>query len=63
MKRSCYLSILKEGFSAYSKASHASEQENDKRQKGCDRFQTFKYENSLKQSGLSLIIGHIYLVG
>ena len=45
------------------KPSHASEQENDKRQKGHDRFQALKYENSQKQSGLSSMKGHVYLVG
>ena len=50
-------------FFSLFKPSHASKQENDKRQKGHDRFQAFKYENSQKQSGLSFIKGHIFLVG
>ena len=53
---------IKRRFLSLFKPSHASEQENDKRQKGCDRFQASKYENSQKQSGLSSIEGHIYLV-
>ena len=57
------LGHIKGQFFSLFKPSHASEQENDKRQKGHDRFQALKYENSQKQSGLSSIKGHIYLVG
>ena len=54
---------IKRRFFSLFKPSHAGEQENDKRQKGHDRFQALKFENSQNQSGLSSIKGHVYLVG
>ena len=41
--------------------SHASKQKIDKRQKGHDRFQTSKLENSQKQFGLLFVEGHVHL--
>ena len=49
MKRLCYMGILKEGFSAYSKPSDAHKQKIDKGQEGSHRLQIFKCENSQKQ--------------
>ena len=63
MKRLCYLGILKEGFSAYSRPVMLVSRKVTKDKKGHDRFQALKYENSQKQSGLSFIKGHIYLIG
>ena len=37
------------------KPSYASKQEINKRQKGCDRFQAFKHENSQGQFGLCFV--------
>ena len=37
------------------KPSYASKQEINKRQKGHDRFQAFKHENSQEQFGLSFV--------
>ena len=61
MKRLCYLGILKEGFFSLFKPSHASKQKINKRQKGHDKFQTSKNENSQKQFGLSFVKGHVHL--
>ena len=43
------------------KPSCASKQKINKRQKGHDRFQVFKHENSQEQCGLSFVQGHIHL--
>ena len=43
------------------KPSHASKQKINKRQKGHDRFQAFKHENSQEQFGISFIKGYVHL--
>ena len=63
MKRLCYLGILKEGFSAYSSPVMLVSRKMTKDKESHERLQTFKYENSQKQSGLSFIKGHVYLIG
>ena len=50
-------------FLAYSSPVMLVSRKMTNKQKGCDRFQALKYENSQKQSSLSSIKGHIYLLG
>ena len=55
------LTYIERRFFSLFKPSYASKQEINKRQKGCDRFQAFKYENSQEQFGLSFVKGYIHL--
>ena len=54
---------IKRMFFSLFKPSHAGEQENDKRQKGHDRFQALKYENSQNNLAYPLLKDTFTLLG
>ena len=54
MKRLCYISILKEGFSAYSSPVMLISRKLTKDKRVVTDFRHLKCENSKKQSGLSI---------
>ena len=57
------LKHIKGRFFSLFKPSHASEQENHKRQKGCDRFQALKYEDSQNNLAYPLLKDTFTLLG
>ena len=60
MKWLCYLGILKEGFSAYSSPVMLVSQKVTQDKRVSDGFQTSKYEDSQKQSSLSIVKRHVH---
>ena len=63
MKRLCYMSILKEGFSAYSSIVMLISRKLTKDKRVVTDFQTIKCENSPKQLGIPTSERHLLNTG